>query len=402
MKKSLAGLTLVFLLVAMIEFGFTSQPAKAGTITVPDDYSTIQSAINHASDGDSIFVKPGTYYEHLIVNKTITLVGENRNTTILDGGYIGIVINITRNGVNIAGFTIRRSGTVWNIGGAPYGAGIYMKNVTDCHIYGNKFTQDAAAIQLEYGADGNVIANNTMTSVSLGFGTFDASWNNFTDNNVASNSRGLGLNVNSDYNTISGNRITATEWVIAVHACHYNNIAENYIANGQIGIYLPDSSNNRVYHNQIVNNALQASLQGFPSHTNHWDNGYPSGGNYWSNLAGTDSFSGPHQNKTGNDGIVDTPYTIDVNNQDNYPLLHPYSPRPWDLTGPTQWVPDGKCDTRDITLAAELYGTIVGYDQYDRRADLTGPTYLVPDLKIDIRDLALTARHFGETNVQSL
>jgi parallel beta-helix repeat protein len=283
-------------------------------IIVPDQYATIQAAINHANDGGTIFVRAGTYYEHVVVNKTITLVGENRDTTIIDGSYIGIVVNITRDGVSISGFTIRRSGTTWNIGGPPYGAGIYMRNVTDCTISGNKLTQDAAGIQLEFGADGNVIASNTMTSVTLGFGTFDASWNSFIGNDVTSNGRGLGLNVNSDYNTISDNRIIALEWVIALHACHYNNITGNYVANGQIGIYLPDSSDNRVYHNQIVNNLQQASLEGFPSHVNYWDDGYPSGGNYWSDYTGTDG---------NGDGIVDTQYVIDTNNRDHYPLMKP-------------------------------------------------------------------------------
>jgi len=57
---------------------------------------------------------------------------------------------------------------------------------------------------------------------------------------------------------------------------------------------------------------------------NVWDDSYPSGGNYWSNYAGTDLYSGPYQNITGSDGIGDTPYIIDANNRDNYPLMQPY------------------------------------------------------------------------------
>jgi hypothetical protein len=54
---------------------------------------------------------------------------------------------------------------------------------------------------------------------------------------------------------------------------------------------------------------------------NKWDNGYPSGGNYWSDYNGTDLYSGPYQNVTGSDGIGDTPYVIDANNTDHYPLM---------------------------------------------------------------------------------
>jgi len=58
---------------------------------------------------------------------------------------------------------------------------------------------------------------------------------------------------------------------------------------------------------------------------NIWDDGYPSGGNYWSDYNGTDLFSGSYQNETGSDGIGDTPYVIDENNQDNYPLIAPFN-----------------------------------------------------------------------------
>lgn len=70
---------------------------------------------------------------------------------------------------------------------------------------------------------------------------------------------------------------------------------------------------------------------------------------------------------------------------------------PWDITGQTKWIPDNKCDIRDIATAARLFGSVMGDGRYDYRADITSPTYLVPDGKIDMRDLALIARHFGET-----
>jgi hypothetical protein len=61
---------------------------------------------------------------------------------------------------------------------------------------------------------------------------------------------------------------------------------------------------------------------------NVWDDGFPSGGNYWSDYAGIDLYSGPYQNETGSDGIGDTPYVIDENNIDHYPLMNPWTPKP--------------------------------------------------------------------------
>jgi len=60
---------------------------------------------------------------------------------------------------------------------------------------------------------------------------------------------------------------------------------------------------------------------------NFWNSSYPSGGNYWSNYAGVDLYSGPYQNETGSDGIGDTPHVLTLNNQDNYPLVNPWSVR---------------------------------------------------------------------------
>jgi nitrous oxidase accessory protein NosD len=83
--------------------------ADPDTIRVPADYPTIQKAINVANPGDTIEVAAGTYYEHLTINKPLTLKGESARTTIIDGNFTGIVVSITAAASNayISGFTIR-------------------------------------------------------------------------------------------------------------------------------------------------------------------------------------------------------------------------------------------------------------------------------------------------------
>jgi hypothetical protein len=84
------------------------------------------------------------------------------------------------------------------------------------------------------------------------------------------------------------------------------------------------SSGNTFYHNNFINNTQQVYNYA-SSELNVWDDGYPSGGNYWSDYTGVDQKNGPYQNLTGSDGIGDTPYVINANNTDHYPLMNPYS-----------------------------------------------------------------------------
>jgi parallel beta-helix repeat protein len=109
---------------------------------------------------------------------------------------------------------------------------------------------------------------------------------------------------------------------VSLYGCSKNSISGNNITANGGGINLEDSSNNTIYHNNFIGNAFQVSSDGS---SNTWDNGYPSGGNYWSDYNGTDLYSGQHQNVTGSDGVGDTPYVIDANNTDDYPLMGVFS-----------------------------------------------------------------------------
>jgi parallel beta-helix repeat protein len=100
----------------------------------------------------------------------------------------------------------------------------------------------------------------------------------------------------------------------------------NTIWNSMYGIYLPESASNHIYHNNFINNTIQAYVT--PNYNNTWDNGYPSGGNYWSDYTGTDLYSGPDQNMPGSDFRGDTPYAVNQNNTDHYPLTIPYETQP--------------------------------------------------------------------------
>ena len=110
----------------------TTTPSGAGTefsgttINVPDDFPTIQEAVNSASPGDLILVGPGVYKEAVDVETPgLTIRGLDRNATILDGEF-------TRdNGVRILGAD---NVTVQNMTARNYtGNGFYWTGVEGYH-----------------------------------------------------------------------------------------------------------------------------------------------------------------------------------------------------------------------------------------------------------------------------
>jgi peptide/nickel transport system substrate-binding protein len=323
-KKIISGIILIFLTLSVLAPAFKVQPVKAepGIITVPDDYTTIQQAINAAKTGDTIYVRAGTYYENVIVNQSVSLIGENRKTTIIDNGNgtIGIVLSVYQDYVNITGFTIRNA--IW---------GITLNNADHCNI----------------------------------------------SNNEIINNGGVGIHLynSSNYNVISGNIIKENFNIsIALISSNANRISENNITDSvyEFGVALVwSSANNTIYHNNFVNNFQHVYID-TPGYTNFWDDGYPSGGNYWSDYNGTDSSSGPYQNETGCDGIGDTLYSIDEENADQYPLMDPWIISPPDpshmivgyqnlLAGTLD---PARCyDTASGELILNVYETLIFFDE---------------------------------------
>lgn len=126
--------------------------------------------------------------------------------------------------------------------------------------------------------------------------------------------------VNSDDNIICTNNVTDNKdgyfdvGIALQSTSTRNTISNNLIENNGLGILLHKSDNNTIYHNNFVNNTVQASSEGS---TNIWDNGYPSGGNYWSDY----EERYPNASEIDGSGIWDTPYFIDATNQDNYALI---------------------------------------------------------------------------------
>jgi len=251
----------------------------------PNNYTKIQDASDNASPGDTIFVYPGMYYEHVILNKKVILLGELRDQTIIDGSQTGNAIKITADGVTVQHFTLQNAGI-----------GIYVVHSSNHTIIQNSITHNWEGIGL-LDSTNNVISENIITHNGFeGINPVQTTFSVIQDNIIIDHLQGIYL-IESLENTIVGN---------------------NFFGNSR-GIDIEQSSNNNMmFHNNFFSSE---DTNGYDTCSNTWDDGYPSGGNYWDDYTGGDS---------NHDGIGDTPYNIagGGGNKDHYPLMEPWNHPP--------------------------------------------------------------------------
>ena len=162
-----------------------------------------------------------------------------------------------------------------------------------------------------------IVSGNNITNNEAGIYFIDGSSNNvLTGNNVSSNNwAGVILKSSSNNNTLTDN-IVVSNGASGFHFLHSNNntlTGNNVFSNSGDGILLWESSNNFIYHNNFVDNAKQVDSH---NSTNVWDDGAGKG-NYWSDY----EKKYPDAEEIDESGIWDTPYEIDENNIDRYPIV---------------------------------------------------------------------------------
>lgn len=102
----LIGAMLLIITVFEVAEGKTIIVSKDGN----GDYEKIQDAIDNATEGDTIRVWEGTYEENVVVNKTVSLVGNGSEETTIDAHGHDSVVNITSDWVNMSQFIVTNSG----------------------------------------------------------------------------------------------------------------------------------------------------------------------------------------------------------------------------------------------------------------------------------------------------
>ncbi|UCE36616.1 MAG: right-handed parallel beta-helix repeat-containing protein [Thermoplasmata archaeon] len=216
-------------------------------------FTSIQDAINASKDGDTVFVYSGIYYENIIVNKTINLTGEDKNSTIIDGKGIGDIVVVIANFANISGFSMRNGGTGWS---PDRDSGIELNKVSNCRIFNNKVFESGLAINIHYSHDNNITGNNISNNAD-GIWLRNSTNNSITYNTILYSGVAIDGEDSSNNNTVSHNDIFYNEDGIWFLYSSNNTISNNNcINNDWYGIYLDYSDNSSIVNNNCSNGYL--------------------------------------------------------------------------------------------------------------------------------------------------
>lgn len=298
MKVSLYRRSLVIIIMSLfvtsILPGVNSfSPILVNTIYVDDDsgadFSNIQDAIDAASNGDTIFVYNGIYYENLHIDKKLHLIGEDKTHTIVDGSKVKDVIFISSDCVSISGFTIQNSGKSGRDSGIEIHSdynmildniiinntiGIFLRDSNNDTILENTiFSNSDYGIYL-HSSINNLITHNVVYYNRWGIYIYHSSSNNIIRCNTICSNNHYGIWTSwSRENIISANSINMNkEYGIILSGSVNSVISENNISDNFEGLYLARCNSNTISRNNFQNNNQDAS---FMDGNNIWK------GNYW-------------------------------------------------------------------------------------------------------------------------
>jgi parallel beta-helix repeat protein len=265
------------------------------------------------------------------------LGNEISNNTFYEGNY-GIRVELSNN-TYIAGN---------NVTNASYG--IYITRSTNNTVIDNTLSSNSFGVTSAYG-DNIIIRNNRISGSTYGIYLYQSTEHSLTNNTVSNNpSYGIYL-AYSHTSTLKGNTLTENDWGITLYGSTSNLIVESWTSHNTYGFYVvSDSNQNKVYHNNFVDNAKQAYAD--LSSSNTWDDGKH--GNYWSDYKGGDSDE---------NGIGDTAYVINTVNKDSYPLMAPWGVHDVAVTNVTvsaTEVHQGQSVNITVTVKNEGFGEGLG------------------------------------------
>ena len=272
------------------------------------DFADIQDAIDNASPGDTIIVKPGTYIENLVVNvANLTIRSESGygSTIVQAARDYEHVFYVAADDADIMGFTIK--GATNRYAHRFRTAGIYIvsarSNISDNYITGNN-----NGIVVSVGSYARIVRNHIAGNTACGIMLQIANNCEVMDNVISANKFGIQL-WGSGNCEILNNVIESNNLGLYLLCTNTDNIVNNTIyMSTNYSIYLSQSWNNRIYHNNFIisGTGVGVNAQDDRWNANYWSHPILLEGNYWSDYTGIDNGNGTGKHAISGDGIGDT------------------------------------------------------------------------------------------------
>ncbi len=306
-------------------------PQRA-TLVVPDDYPTIQAALDAAATGDTVYVRAGTYFEHPVIDKPLTLAGEDAATTIVDGGGSGDVLHVAASGATIEHLTLQHSGADPSFGCAGLRAtSVEDIRITNCRLAGNELGVLSCGMSYSFIVDCVFEENQSglVTDIDYSGETWLAYANDYNhiQNCRFQSNDGAAIRFTHDPsnfgNRLQGNLIADNGGGMYLTYSYQNEIAYNAFLNNvgraiSFSICLCGAYDNVIHHNLFIGNhgGSEQAYESWSEGINYWYSPESNVGNFWSDYVGEDLM---------HDGRGDTPYVIpEGGHNDECPLMYPY------------------------------------------------------------------------------
>ena len=218
-----------------------------GTLEHP--YQHIQDGIDNSEAGDVVAVWSGDYYEQVVVDRSIALVGEEVATTIVQDNEWYVVVEIAADGVWFSGFTVTSGSD------DPDCEGIDI-TADSCTVVGNSVVDTEVGIGV-YEASYSSVRDNYMTNAgdNCSVCVSSASHNVIQGNTLVGGDQGIVVTVESSDNAIVGNIISDHSlYGIRLRDATGNTVSENTINGNRNGLRVDQASGNTISDNAFMDN----------------------------------------------------------------------------------------------------------------------------------------------------
>ena len=277
-----------------------------------DRFDSIQNGVDAVDVDGTVIVGAGTYYEQILVDRSITIEGEN-DEVIIDGQGLSSVVTITAEMVHLtslritggngeepgSGILVRADhATIENVGVHDnLGSGIYIDTADHCtisHVTGENNLWSGIILMDSHFTS---IGNSSFMENAAGITMSDSTDNEVVDSELSENFYGLVLYSSADYNSFNSNLVDSNVY----------------------GFFVRGSYGNTIFHNDVIGNTIQIS--DWAPDLNDWHDPLLLEGNYWSDYTGLDDGSGTGKHSTAGDGIGDTDVPHPGEDLDGYPFI---------------------------------------------------------------------------------